>query len=981
MNLVFMNYNNYYNRIVKRLATVAAYKSAATNNYDISGIQFNPNDGITTEQIVNWDNSNNNWEPDYMIVYDTDASNTTTIQSRWFIVEWRRTRAQQYKAILQRDVIADYYSDVLAAPIYIEKGYISDVNNPLLYNSESVSYNQIKQNEFPITDETGSGWVVGYVPSDSFDTAKGTNKTVKKDIAVPVTPNITVTNLADWNLWDYCTNNPNFSYMTDVESRKQVSLKIKDYYMQQTGTREWTYFFSAKTGTFYTNSEDTPSLATSQGPSSIKVTSSAPVYPSWYTNWSSVTYANPAGSSLFTQAKFATAIANIKNNETFNTYLNAILGGDAVIGNVSALSGVDGKIIYDQATQQYWKIKLVYTSSSSLIPVSTDTTAGANLITFINTNLTRTFGLLNGTLDGNFGDSEVMVGLSSPSYALTLENVGVGVEVTIDEDRAHLNDAPYDMFCIPYSDTLQLTDGVDTFTVNKAIALGIATEIGVDSGSGNLYDIQLVPYCPNRALILGSSDPNVLDLTNIKYDIITETVSHEKKSAVIWCTDSSFSFEAKLDPMDLKFTAPYSEVPIPSGWVSKIKTNTYYALRTIDTMSVNRAAISTVSDNFIQVLTCSRETGEVSAVDWYNGVEIVKDNNNIINLHIYKYGNSSNPEISMTRTAYNAWDKYFVIFIKNGAGIAAQYIETFVGMLEFPTSNALYVSNDPIERKISNECNLYRLVSNNYNGIFEFSVAKSNGVDGFVVDCTYKPWAPYIHIIPKLKGLYGDRFVEIDDARGLICGGDYSLPQLSNAWSNYQLQNKTYQDMFDRQIKNMDTLNDITKQEALISAALSPISGAVTGAAAGSVAGPWGAVAGAAVGGISSSLAAGMDYSNTLKRMEENRSYAIDMYNYNLQNIQAIPNSITKTSALVYNTRLFPFVEFYTCTDIEKQALKDKLNYNGMTVMTISTLSNFMGTDADKHFFKGKIIRLDSLTADAHVAYAIYDELNKGVYL
>ena len=73
-----------------------------------------------------------------------------------------------------------------------------------------------------------------------------------------------------------------------------------------------------------------------------------------------------------------------------------------------------------------------------------------------------------------------------------------------------------------------------------------------------------------------------------------------------------------------------------------------------------------------------------------------------------------------------------------------------------------------------------RLVSQNYSAIFEFSPAKSGGVDGFLADCTYKPWSPYIHIMPKLKGLSGDNFVSIDDARGLICGGDMSLPQLSN---------------------------------------------------------------------------------------------------------------------------------------------------------------------------------------------------------
>lgn len=213
--------------------------------------------------------------------------------------------------------------------------------------------------------------------------------------------------------------------------------------------------------------------------------------------------------------------------------------------------------------------------------------------------------------------------------------------------------------------------------------------------------------------------------------------------------------------------------------------------------------------------------------------------------------------------------------------------------------------NTVLNRKLANECDVVRLVSQNYSAIFEFSPAKSGGVNGFLADCTYKPWAPYIHILPKLKGLYGKNFVDIDDARGLICGGDMSLPQLSNAWANYQLQNKTYQEMFDRQIKNMDVQNDVNRQGALAQLIASPIVGGAAGAAAGAqMGGVPGAIGVGVFGALGGIATGGLDYANTLKLMEENKQYAIDMYSYNLQNIQAIPTSLTKTSALTYNTRV-----------------------------------------------------------------------------
>lgn len=106
-------------------------------------------------------------------------------------------------------------------------------------------------------------------------------------------------------------------------------------------------------------------------------------------------------------------------------------------------------------------------------------------------------------------------------------------------------------------------------------------------------------------------------------------------------------------------------------------------------------------------------------------------------------------------------------------------------------------------KKISNQCDMYRLVSPNFNGQFEFNLAKNDikELSVFNVDYTYMPYNPYIHVNPQFSGLYGQDF---NDARGLICGGDFSLARITDAWQSYQLQNKNYQNIFDRQIQNMD---------------------------------------------------------------------------------------------------------------------------------------------------------------------------------
>ena len=90
--------------------------------------------------------------------------------------------------------------------------------------------------------------------------------------------------------------------------------------------------------------------------------------------------------------------------------------------------------------------------------------------------------------------------------------------------------------------------------------------------------------------------------------------------------------------------------------------------------------------------------------------------------------------------------------------------------------------------KIDSNCDIYRIVSPNYQGTFEFNVAKNGGkVNYFMAQCTYKPYTPMIKVAPDFSLLYGANY---SDNRGLICGGDFSLPRATSAWETYQLNNK-----------------------------------------------------------------------------------------------------------------------------------------------------------------------------------------------
>lgn len=297
-----------------------------------------------------------------------------------------------------------------------------------------------------------------------------------------------------------------------------------------------------------------------------------------------------------------------------------------------------------------------------------------------------------------------------------------------------------------------------------------------------------------------------------------------------------------------------------------------------------------------------------------------------------------------------------------------------VSMIVFPSKSSFSTKINLAEPiivknvKVESECDMYRLCSPNYQGVFEFNAAKNNGISYFDVDCTYLPYNPYIHVSPNFDGLYGKDF---DDTRGLICSGDFSLARITDAWTNYQLQNKNYMASFNRQIQNMEVQNNVARLSDALGATVGSIAGAVAGSKLGGGVG--------AVAGIGLTAAAGVaDYQINEQLRSENMDYTKDMFGYQLGNIKAVPDGLSKTTAYTKNNKYFPFLEFYTCTEEEKNALKNKLKYNGMTVMRIGTINEFL--QAEQSYIKGRLIRLEG-NYDNHYVNELSQELYKGVYI
>lgn len=297
--------------------------------------------------------------------------------------------------------------------------------------------------------------------------------------------------------------------------------------------------------------------------------------------------------------------------------------------------------------------------------------------------------------------------------------------------------------------------------------------------------------------------------------------------------------------------------------------------------------------------------------------------------------------------------------------------------------------SDNLEQRILNEETRYRLASPNYSSQFEFSIVKNGGVESWDLDVALKPYNPYIKIAPHFNGLYGQDF---NDGRGLVLGGDYSLDQVNNQWQTYQVNNKNYELIFNRQIQSLDL--QMQYQNRLDAQAnLTDWLGAFTGASAAGTAGAlsgasYGGGVGAAIsGGVSGGLSLGAGITDAIfgaqnRAMardirEDAKQAKIDQYQYQLGNIKAIPDTLTKIATFNPNFKIFPIVEYYTCTTQEDINLRNSIKYNGIDINLMDTLSDY-----DKGFVSGVILQFPStLNINQQEAQVINEELQKGVYI
>lgn len=795
MTLYLLKFNNYYNRIIKRYETVTEYLSASTHLYTEEQVNFNPNDGVYSEQIINYNGAD---MPDYVLIVSPEG----VITGRWYVLEAVRTRGWQFKINLYRDLIAEWYNEIIAAPCFIEKAMVSQYD-PAIFNNEDLTYNQIKTSEKLIKDKSKCAWYVGYIAKDTGNVS----------VSVPLNPGKINGEYSDFT--SYAFN----EYKDNPLVAPAYDMTFKTYYYGSADgvvyAQGWDRYGNAKK----------PQLNVAYDTNIAGVVTDNSGNKGFRWKFGSLRY----GVSY----KYYEALKDLADaGYDWNADLSLPTASSS---HVFELLNEVGKVY--KIGDKYYEIDINTEDKTYQVNFTKNESYGLNFVSLAENN-----SKLTDDVTGNVGSVEYT---SSVFYLVYKEKFIDTVDFTLSIDRASTSDAPYDIFAIPATEFAVGSELISPAPTSPDLSKRIVDALIV-ALSTNLYDIQLLPYVPladkHLSAGLGDEDISILLTNSFPSDEKTyfEQIKHAESTLphtlIIYATESNFN--------------------------------------------------KTVAEN-------------------------------------------------------------------------------------------LPVPVDPVEFKVSNECDLYRMVSPNYNGQFEFSLAKNRGITSWNISTSFKPFSPYIRIAPNFGGLYGKNF---EDARGLVCGGDFSISQISDAWTQYQINNKNYQVMFDRQIQNMEVNNSVQRFREKVGAITGTAQGATSGAMVGMMTGnPYAAVAGGVVGGAASGIAGIADIKLNEQLRREALDYAQDQFGYQLQNIQALPYSLTKVGAQNNDYKLFPFLEYYTCSDTEKQALRDKIKYNGMTIMRIGTIEGFI--QPERSYIKGKLIRLETISDDYHIVNMISKELNEGVFI
>ena len=444
--LYLIKYKNYYDRVATTDIAEHIFDKA-TLVETVSDYNFNENDGVNTEIVINRTLSH---AANYLIVQNQDDEEYV---SQWYIMDCKRNLKGQETLLLRRDVLHDYMADWMMAKSFVEKGTVADTNDAI-FNSEGISYNQIKVGEELLTDEYKCQWLVGYYDKKSRSEIVGTDLTINPDA------DIVVSSLANWE-FNPIVGNETGAFLYEIKNIKiATSVMPRDSTLLPIGSACVQWEFDANKNT-------------------LERTNAYP-YQSFYNRMRYVWKNNEATKS----ATLANYIKE-KNNiiETIRKSRGKIVENGILTEEQSRKAqSLHGKIL--KAGSNYYRINVTF----SVVEREFNFVEGADDTQAIDKVFADAWTQKENIFDCYYKISGRVVELSLSPYESTAEKYSYDIGT---EAANYSTDAEYGVFAIPYTD-----EDIGREYCNKEVAMMVANHM-LQNYDLAVYDIQLLPFAPD----------------------------------------------------------------------------------------------------------------------------------------------------------------------------------------------------------------------------------------------------------------------------------------------------------------------------------------------------------------------------------------------------------------------------------------------------------------------------------------------------
>lgn len=934
----------------------------------INGANFSYGDGVNTTYVFNQEE----YDPklNYVLVFD---ERDESVLSRWFVVSSSRTSAKsayQTRLILRRDLMMDFEGDLKALRFFAQRGWITNPESPFLLNKENYAADQVKTAQHDLKDETGVRWAVGFLPQNYAEEAAKTLtfETAYGDEALP----------------GYGTYSSPEEYLAAVTGATSFEQDDDGYY-EIPCVLQISLGFTAKAQPSLGSSEDLWVIRAKKGngePLGLNAGSGIA---------SKV-------SGLRPQAILDRSYYYYYSGLAGNNDLASANGLNAVYSNRPTLTSLDGSTTgrFAAGTPGNWNGR-AYTIGR--LPDRSGTLDQQSNVEYY----------LSNTFFKKQDSADFMNDLSTDSM-LSYEIGFAADELGVASTR------------IPSSTG-------NKYLTQAALSLGSFNSNGYyDSTANANYDIEIIPFDGTESsvskteyLISPNGQIEGHELTSLETLVYSQAYAAAGTSSVDSWSSCSFFVRTSYSTVKIRFSKRESEawsVTIPKASDRPHLLDQPYDMfvmpvdpdfpvfkgitsgQLTSQCNVRSASVSLriASKIATELGTAATAMGDLQILPYCPTPELIRTLggiNDATGLTLNSdgsyqyYGYTCGEGMIQSDVTSSAGDVVNTLFWCQYSQRTAyllpysmvrgyrryQPIDNFRELYQSLLQPSVWSKQTSKEVKLRNATQLWRLNAHNWSASFDFSPWANGGLEGFLAITQAIPYQSYINVKPLFGKLYGGNY---RDARGIIAAGDNSLPQVSDQWAQYQLLNKNYQQIFDRGIQTMDYSRRTELAQNVIGTVASTFNAVAQGVSEGG-----GDPISSIILGVAKGTNAAVQGTTRTILADDLRNEAIeskkDIFRMQLENVQAIPDSIAKTSAFWAVNSRAATLEIFEAPSEEVEAVSNQIDYDSFAIGADGLINGFVNPDAKFAYVRGwfeEPAGLDSLAWSS-----IQDEVRAGCYL